>query len=238
MIPSQPKDDQIFEDPSIFQEDLENLEEYLLADDQDLSVLAGNSSLASPKDTKKKQRKSSSDNKEVIADNKGKKILHKEIERQRRQEMAKLYTSLRSLLPLEYIKGKRAVSDHMNEAVKYIKDMQKNIQELSLRRDKLKKLYTSGSNSNFMPNCVSVSPCRDGLEILIHSSSKEGGFPLSRVLVELIRRRLNVVSCVSTRANDQRFLHRIQFEATARDLMCIDLSELRERLLNVINLGN
>ncbi|KAL2541991.1 Transcription factor bHLH [Abeliophyllum distichum] len=238
MIPSQPNDNQIFEDPSVFQEDLVNLEEYLLADDQDLSVLAGNSSLTSPKDSKKRQRKSSSDNKEVIADNKGKKIRHKEIERQRRQDMAKLYTSLRSLLPLEYIKGKRAVSDHMNEAVKYIKDMQKNIQELSLRRDKLKKLYTSGSSSNLMPNCVSVSPCRDGLEILIHGSSKEAGFPLSRVLEELIRRRLNVVSCVSTRANDQRFLYRIQFEASTRDLMCIDLSELRQRLINVINLGN
>ncbi|CAA3010629.1 transcription factor bHLH120-like [Olea europaea var. sylvestris] len=242
MFPSQSQDDPIFKDPSIFQEDIVNLEEYLIADHQDSSVLTRNRSRANPKDTKKRQIKPSSDDEEnkegVSAENKGKNIPHREFERQRRKQMAKLYASLRSLLPLEYIKGKRAVCDHMNEALNYIKDMQKNIQELSLCRDKLKKLYTSGSNSNLMPNSVIVSPCQDGVEVLIRTSSIEGGFPLSRVLGELIRTNLNVVSCVSTRTNDQRFLHRIQFEATATVLMCIHLSALRERLFNVINIEN
>ncbi|XP_057798486.1 transcription factor bHLH36-like isoform X2 [Salvia miltiorrhiza] len=160
------------------------------------------------------------------------KTTHREIERQRRQEMSTLYASLRELLPLEYIKGKRSVSDHMHEAASYIKDMEKKIEELQLRRDELKN--ASASNTTFdLPNFVTVNCCCDGLEILINCGVKEGyGFSLSRVIVELTHNGLDVVTCISNKVNG-RFLYKIHTQVNA--LAYINLAELQQRLTYEIN---
>ncbi|CAI9767635.1 unnamed protein product [Fraxinus pennsylvanica] len=170
-----------------------------------------------------------------------KKLTHRDIERQRRQEMAKLYASLRSLVPPEYLKGKKSMSDLLEVAVNYITDTKNNIKNLGLQRDKLKMLSNSGnlsanivgSSSSYSPDLVAVNPWLDGVEILI-SSFKEEGFPLSKVLTELLGRGLNVVSCSSKKEN-RRSLHIIQCEANG--LKCNVLAALQKSLTDVINLG-
>ncbi|KAL0371625.1 UNVERIFIED_CONTAM: Transcription factor [Sesamum calycinum] len=139
--------------------------------------------------------------------------------------------------------GKRAISDHVDQAVNYIKHMQKKIGEMKMRRDKLKRLSNSSgptsdaeernSDISGSSNCISVNVdvCQGGVEILISSSLNEGNLPLSKVLEDLLGRGLNVLSCVSTRADGQS-VHKIQIEVN--DLKSIDLAELQDRLANVI----
>ncbi|CAA3010754.1 transcription factor bHLH118-like [Olea europaea subsp. europaea] len=145
------------------------------------------------------------------------KLLRRDIERQRRQEMTNLYASLQSLVTPQYLQGKKSTSDLIQEAANYVTDTKKNIEKLGLQRDKLKMLFNSGnlcadvgSSSSYSPDLVTVNSCIDGVEILI-SSFKEEGFLLSKVLTELLGRGLNVTSCASTKENE-RSLHRIMCE--------------------------
>ncbi|XP_057786283.1 transcription factor bHLH36-like [Salvia miltiorrhiza] len=203
--------------------------------EQDLTI-SNEAVLESPQLVTKKRRRTSKSGPKQNEENKVsdelRKTTHREIERQRRQEMSTLYASLRELLPLEYIKGKRSVSDHMHEAASYIKDMEKKIEELQLRRDELKN--ASASNTTFdLPNFVTVNCCCDGLEILINCGVKEGyGFSLSRVIVELTHSGLDVVTCISNKVNG-RFLYKIHTQVNA--LAYINLAELQQRLAYEIN---
>ncbi|CAH9097924.1 unnamed protein product, partial [Cuscuta europaea] len=145
-------------------------------------------------------------------------MMHRDIERQRRQEMASLYASLRSQLPLEYIKGKRSASDHVLEAVKYIEHKHKIIRELEEKRDRLKRLKSvvfKGEDEPIavLPAMVTVQPCfaNYGVEILINSGSPKQGFRVSRALSLLAKQGLNVISCVCSRVED-RMLHTIRAE--------------------------
>ncbi|KAK9292354.1 hypothetical protein L1049_020320 [Liquidambar formosana] len=167
-----------------------------------------------------------------------KKIKRKELERDRRQRVATLCQSLRSLLPRESVKGKCSVSDQINEAANYIKSLQIKIQELRIRRDELKKLSKSSSHgcrnqtSNInSPNCVMVRPYFCGVEIVISGGFREEGLPLSRVVEILLEEGLSVVSCVSTKANEGLF-HTIQSEVSD---LSVDLSGLQRKLTDVVN---
>ncbi|KAK4431572.1 Transcription factor [Sesamum alatum] len=234
------------EDPSFLQQE-KFLEDLL----RDYAPSKGNEGV------KKRQRKASSSapggssvqgNKDDIqGSNQTKKIMHRDIERQRRQEMSALYASIRSLLPQEYTKGRRSAADYVGQAVNYIKHMQKQMEEMKTRRDKLKRLSSSSGpsantdaedrNSDTISgssNCVNVNVFEGGVEILISSSLNQGDFPLSKVIAYLLGRGLNVISCVSTTA-DGESLHKIQIQVD--DLTSINLPELRERLAYVITIN-
>lgn len=162
---------------------------------------------------------------------------HREVERQRRQEMASLCASLRSKLPLEFIKGKRSTSDHMNEAVNYIKHLQAKIGELGFKRDELKSIHSLAalgspcSNSSCLTT-FTVNSCCEIVEIVISQSIREKDFLLSTVLDLLLQRGLDVVSCFSSQAYD-KIVHTIRCEL-AYGNGSFDLTHLKGELKELL----
>ncbi|XP_027337425.1 transcription factor bHLH36-like [Abrus precatorius] len=170
---------------------------------------------------------------------KKRKIMHRDVERQRRQEMATLHASLRSLLPVEYLKGTRSISDHMHQAMNYIKHLQKKIEELSNKRDGHKKLCNPSSyhmektveNSEAAKqDVVTVRQCWIGVEVVINTEHEEG-LPLSRVLQALVREGLRIVNCNSTKVKG-RLIHTIESEVS-NDGRKMDHSELQQKLTSL-----
>ncbi|XP_015877984.3 transcription factor bHLH118 [Ziziphus jujuba] len=181
---------------------------------------------------------SGSDNRRNSSENDKKKMMHRDSERQRRQQMALLNASLRSQLPSESIKGKRSVSDHINEAVNHINNMKNKIEQLTVKKDKLESSSNistsspkseSSSEKQCLANSIVIRPFWGGIEIVISSGGLRGkDLPLSCVLeVLVLEEGLNVVRCASTRANGT-LIHTVQAEVD--DINRIDLSELQQKL--------
>ncbi|KAH7537937.1 transcription factor bHLH118 isoform X2 [Ziziphus jujuba] len=184
------------------------------------------------------------ENSTTSINNNKKMMKHRDIERLRRQEMATRYASLRSLLPLELIKGKRSISDHIIEAVNYIKLLQNKIKKLGSQRDELKKLsnsatisdHESRSSSTSPPAAaaasrLSVQPFGSGVEIIISSSTSS--FPLSRVLDVLLQEGLSIVQCFSTTINDK--LHHTIHSDRVNNVETINLPSLEKKLTEAIS---
>ncbi|KDP25548.1 hypothetical protein JCGZ_20704 [Jatropha curcas] len=172
-------------------------------------------------------------NEDTKLENKKSKIDHKDIKRQRTQEMATLYRTLRSLLPIDYLKGKRSVSDHIQEAINYIRHLEDKIQAL---KDELRELSNSSSTtskdnileSSDERDALTVKPCLVGVEVVIDTGLRKS-FPLSGVLQVLIEEGLSIVSCSSTKVKE-RMLHTIISQVSGEK--CIDISTLEQKLTN------
>ncbi|XP_047152838.1 transcription factor bHLH118-like [Vigna umbellata] len=171
-----------------------------------------------------------------------KKWMHKETERQRRQEMGKLCNNLRSLLPLEYIKGKRSTSDHVHEAMNYINHLQDKVKQLQEKRDALLKVSNNlssieneSSSATHLPPLVLVHPFPGGLEIICSHSFRKSAFPMSRLLDILHKEGLNVVTTTSIR-RDGRFIHTIQSEdPNHSNMVDTDYSELQIKITEALS---
>ncbi|XP_042001787.1 transcription factor bHLH36-like [Salvia splendens] len=161
-----------------------------------------------------------------------KKKVHKEIERQRRQEMAALYDSLRSVLPSKSIKGLRSASDQIAGATKYIRYMQNKVRQLKVKRDKMMK---SAENSKGLPISVRVKRCTGSAGVLIFATAEGRSLRLSRVLQVLVEEGLDVVDCNCTKF-DGRLHCTIQCEDGGLN---IDVQTLQVKLTsNIENFGD
>ncbi|PWA96220.1 Myc-type, basic helix-loop-helix (bHLH) domain-containing protein [Artemisia annua] len=194
----------------------------------------------------------------VIMDNgvdkekKKKKMVHRETEKKRRQEMSNLSSSLRSLLPLHFIKGTRSMCEHVNQAVNYIKHLEEKTKELSIKRDKLKKmcnvvtdaevvLKKNDKNERVIVECsqnpitVTVSCSEGGIEILVKSFINENkGLQISRVLKTLVHEGIDVISCNSTKINDSLLIFTIHSKVID-EKTSIQVSMLQQKLAELVN---
>ncbi|KAF4403976.1 hypothetical protein G4B88_014432 [Cannabis sativa] len=166
---------------------------------------------------------------------KKKKVIHRDIERQRRQEMSALYASLRSLIPLQYLKGKRSTSDQIHEVANYIRDLERKMERMKAKRDSLKKMSDSSDNNEIInlesTKIISLRHCSKRRSVEVFSISE--GFSLHKLILRALSTEgLDVISCVSAKVN-QRFLHTIQTEAVSEE-RSFDLSKLEQKLNNLI----
>ncbi|CAN8240696.1 unnamed protein product [Cochlearia groenlandica] len=190
-------------------------------------------------------------------DQESKKMRHRDIERQRRQEVSSLFKCLRTLLPFQYIQGRRSTSDHILESVNYIKDLKTKIKELIEKKNQITKEECTSSttlsssltsslstsrctSSSSSSSCVGdkhnikvmVMPCFVGVEIILSCCVGRNKSCLSSALQILSQdQRLSVVSCISTRIQ-HRFMHTIV--SKVEDEININISEIEDKIMNIM----
>ncbi|KAM7257399.1 hypothetical protein ACFE04_013140 [Oxalis oulophora] len=167
------------------------------------------------------------------------KVIHRDIERQRRQEMATLYTSLRDLLPYEFLKGKRSISDHIQESANYIKHMENKMKILKNKKDYLKSLVLQSIGSSSSPkntpksnqqDILSIETCLDGVLEVSINTALTNGLPCSKVFDILIKEGLNILCSTSNKVDD-KLIHIIKTKVS--EGRSIAPADLHQRLSNL-----
>lgn len=170
---------------------------------------------------------------------------HKMVERQRRKEMKELFSRLRSLLPEENIRGKRAESEQLLESVNYVRYLQQKVEELSAERQKMKvnsdqnaKVSFSKFPSKTPPfggsdrDCPAFNIKSVGSGVQIWTNSLEHEIVYSDILLALEDGGLEVVSASSS-AVKNRVYHTIH--AKVFDLKTFNIHTLYQKLWHLIN---
>ncbi|KAH9608258.1 hypothetical protein KSS87_000385 [Heliosperma pusillum] len=175
--------------------------------------------------------------------------------------MSDLLSSLRSLLPQEYVRGQTSSCDDLEEATNYIKSLEANIKELEDKRNMLIKKSNSSllsstkdnnqhvgeigsSSTSINPNrvvndnyvTIHTFPTRLEIEISVKKHEGEGGdgYPLSKLLKQVsLVEGINVVNCVSSKGDDR--WNCIIHCDLLNDQSTSDFSELQRRLASEIS---
>ncbi|CAK8573605.1 unnamed protein product [Lathyrus sativus] len=166
-----------------------------------------------------------------------KKIIRREIEKQRRMQMSILCSSLSSSLPFHLIKGKRSVSDHIGEAANYVQILKEKVNELEKKRDKLKEIISSSmietgnielsADPSNLVKCVNINLIPDGVEIVVSSGFEDRSSHLSEIMKIILEEGCDVVHCVTNQVNGKVF-HTIKSQV--EDMAHLDLARLQKKL--------
>ncbi|KAI5400624.1 transcription factor bHLH36 [Lathyrus oleraceus] len=173
-----------------------------------------------------------------------KKIIRREVEKQRRMQMSILCSSLRSSLPFHLIKEKSSVSDNIGEAANYVQNLKEKVTELGKKRDKLKEIISSSmietgnielsADPSNLVKCVNINLIPDGVEIVICTGTEDRSSHLSGLMKIILQEGCDVVHCVTNQVNGNIF-HTIRCEV--EDMAHLDLTRLQTKLDHAILLS-
>ncbi|XP_059070140.1 transcription factor bHLH118-like isoform X1 [Cryptomeria japonica] len=162
-----------------------------------------------------------------------KKDFHKFVERERRRDIRTLFSSLRSILPEEYITGKCSTEEQLSQSTNYINHLHKKIKELTQTRDEMRKekLFRDLSFSVPSETFPIVKVNSDGWGVFISANTFKGEIVLSDLLLTLGNNGLDISSAVTCARNEKVF-HTIH--AKVSDLRSFDIRALYQNIWTLV----